>query len=653
MIREAIQLVVDRRDLPRDTARAVMDEMMAGSATPSQMASFITAVRMKGETKDELLGFALSMRERAQKVSAPENAVDLCGTGGDGARTFNISTAASFAVSANGIPVAKHGNRAISSSSGSADVLSALGIPVDLGPAGVERCLSETGIGFMFAPGFHQSMKNVMGTRREIGIRTFFNILGPMLNPAAVRRQLVGVYDPSMAPLIADVLAELGTERAMVVHGQGMDEITNLGQTQIVELDHGVTRAYQISPEDLGVDIADPEDLSGGSAMDNARTMLSILRGERSARADVVAMNSAAALVVSGRASDLQEGVDLARDALSSGAAFAKLKRFSDACADVEAESQLTCEVGKLRGRRILSRTLMQRARDITDDLVSQVSRSEEGRQIIRNLDEQLIRDPNVLSVLMMTRIKRMIQGKPSQATGATRSGSKLSEAIASAKGLAVIGEYKPRSPSSPPLEVPPSADRAADAYSTSGVAAVSVLAEEDFFGGGAELFMDMRSRIAMPMLFKDFVASEAHIGLARDSGANAVLLIAKALTCESLDDLVRASISNGVEPLVEVHDEVDLEKVSSCESYDSIDMIGVNGRNLSTLEVDIESAIRLRRSIVGGKTVVAESGMKQPSDLARLHGFDAVLIGSMFMHADNLEQIVNETVARAGEVSQ
>ncbi|UCE92226.1 MAG: anthranilate phosphoribosyltransferase [Methanobacteriota archaeon] len=651
MIRESIQLVVDGEDLPRDTAREVMDEIMSAMATPSQMASFITAVRMKGETRDELLGFALSMRERGIKVSAPRDAVDLCGTGGDGARTFNISTVASFVVSANGVPVAKHGNRAISSSSGSADVLSALGIPVDLDAGSVERCLSETGMGFMFAPGFHRSMRNVMATRREIGIRTFFNLLGPLLNPAGVRRQLVGVYDPSMAPLVAEVLAELGTEHAMVVHGQGMDEITNLGRTQVVELKHGETRTYQIAPGDLGVDIAEPEDLSGGSALDNARTMLSILRGERSARADVVAMNSAGALVVSGMASDLEEGVALARNALSSGAAFAKLERFSTVCADVEAESQLTCDVKQLRSRRVLPQTLKRRARDITDDLVSNISCSEEGKRILGNLDETLIRDPNVLSVLTMTRIKRVLQNQPRQAVSAARLGSKLSGAVASAEGIAVIGEYKPRSPSSPPLEVPPSVDRVADAYSGSGVAAVSVLAEEDFFGGGADVFMDMRSRVAMPMLFKDFVASEAQVDLASDLGADAVLLVAKALTRDSLDGLVRVSISNGMEPLVEVHDEVDLEKVSSCESYDSIDMIGVNGRNLSTLEVDIGHAVALRRQIDNGKTVIAESGVKRPSELARLHEFDAVLIGSMFMRAENLEQIVSETVASAAGV--
>ncbi|HUU07130.1 MAG TPA: anthranilate phosphoribosyltransferase, partial [Thermoplasmata archaeon] len=236
MIQEGIRLAAEGTALSVDLAEGIMDEMMSGKATPSQMASFLTAMRVKGETKDELLGFVKCMRSKAKRVSAPEGAVDLCGTGGDGARTFNISTVASFVVAACGVPVAKHGNRAISSRSGSADVLTALGIPITLAQADVERCVKETGIGFMFAPRFHESMRNVMATRREIGIRTFFNILGPMSNPADVKRQLIGVYDPRIARTVAEVMHDLGSERVMVVHGAGMDEITNTGPTKVVEL---------------------------------------------------------------------------------------------------------------------------------------------------------------------------------------------------------------------------------------------------------------------------------------------------------------------------------------------------------------------------------------------------------------------------------
>jgi anthranilate phosphoribosyltransferase len=653
MIREAIQLAVDRKDLSKEMAYAVMEEIMSGTATPSQMASFITAVRMKGETKDELLGFALSMRERARRVTAPENAIDLCGTGGDGLKTFNISTAASFVVSAGDVPVAKHGNRAISSSSGSADVLSALGIPVDLGPADVERCISGTGMGFMFAPGFHRSMKNVMDTRREVGIRTFFNILGPMLNPARVRRQLVGVYDPWMTTLVAEVLNELGTERAMVVHGQGMDEVTNLGRTHVVELVDGKMKTYDIAPEDLGIETAEATDIRGGSALDNARTMLSVLRGDRSPRSDVVAMNSAAALVVAGKAPDMKEGLELATDILSSGRALSKLEQFSEACIDIESKAQLTCNIEMLRNRRILPETLRTRAEDITNHLVSEMGKSREGKSLLRNLDEDLVRDPNVLSVLMTSRMKRVLDGIQVTTGTATRSVSSLSGAIAAAEGLAVIGEYKPRSPSSGALMVPPSIGTVADAYTRSGITAVSVLVEEEFFGGGVAAFSDMRSRVAIPMLFKDFVSSEAQVELARDVGANAILLIAKALTPDCLDELVRASVSEGIEPLVEVHDEIDLEKVSSCASYDSIEMIGVNCRNLQTLEVDMASAISLGRKIDDGKTVIAESGVNTPDDLRRLEGFDAVLVGSLFMRADDLEQTAKEMMLSAAEVAK
>ena len=653
MIREAIQLAVDREDLTSDMARTVMDEIMTGSATPSQIASFITAIRMKGESRDELLGFAVSMRERARTVRAPENAIDLCGTGGDGAKTFNISTAASFAVAAAGVPVAKHGNRAISSSSGSADVLSALGIPVSLGPSEVERCIAATGIGFMFAPEFHRSMRNVMGPRREIGIRTFFNILGPLLNPAGVKRQLIGVYDPALAPVIADVLRELGAKHAMIVHGSGMDEVTNLGRTDIVELVDGETRRYDIGPEDLGLAPADIEDLTGGVAMDNARTMISIFSGEQSPRADVVKMNSAAALVVSGRASDMREGFDIASDAISNGAALAKLRQFSAACVGIESEYQKGCEAGLLSGRRIMPNTLKTRARDMTRELESEICVSEEGQRLLENIDRSLIDDPSVLSVLTLSRMKSVCEGVGVAQTRRSQASRRLSDAITSAQSLAVIGEYKPRSPSSGALEVPPPLEEVAEAYTASGINAVSVLAEEEFFGGGADLFAHARSRLALPMLFKDFVSSKHQVSLARDLGADAILLITKALTTDALDELVRASVSEGLEPVVEVHDAVDIEKVASSSAYDSIEMIGINGRDLQTLAVSLGRAAELKPRIDDGKIVIAESGIKSPQDVKKLSGFDAVLIGTLFMQAEDIRTMAREIVQAAREVPQ
>lgn len=651
MIQEGIRLAVEGKDLTSEAARGAMEEMMSGAASPSQVASFLTAMRMKGETKDELLGFVRCMRSRAGKVQAPEGAVDLCGTGGDGLNTFNISTAASFVVAAAGAPVAKHGNRAVSSRSGSADVLSAMGIPVDLGCDGVERCMKDTCIGFMFAPEFHQSMRNVMRTRREMGVRTFFNILGPMANPASVRRQLIGVYDPMVASAMAEVLHELGTEHAMIVHGSGMDEVTNLGPTKVTELRRGKIIRYSISPGEFGLDLAEPHELAGGSALDNARTTLSILSGEESHRSDIVALNSAAALYVAGKAADIHQGLAIARKTLQSGNARAKLMEFHDSCTRLESEAQLEADVSQLRGRRAQPEVLKARCAEISADLVARISSTKNGTEGIERLDPDLMTNPTVLTVLTLNRLSRVLADPGERRIEYGRAKRKLSETVADAPGIAVIGEYKPRSPAASTMTVPPGAAEAAGAYSNSGLAGVSVLAEEDYFAGGANLFSELRPMIAMPMLFKDFVTCDRQVEIAHDVGADAILLVAKALRVEGLDELVRASVARGIEPLVEVHDEVDLEKVVSCKSYGLVDMIGINGRDLRTLDVSVERTIGMKEHVGDDKLVIAESGIRSPQDILSLKGFDGVLIGSMFMRSQAIGRTVEDAAAVARSV--
>ncbi|UCE81456.1 MAG: anthranilate phosphoribosyltransferase [Methanobacteriota archaeon] len=651
MIQEGIRLAVEGRDLSSDAASEIMEEMMSGSASPSQVASFLTAMRMKGETKDELLGFVRTMRSRAGKVRAPDGAVDMCGTGGDGVNTFNISTAASFVVAATGVPVAKHGNKAVSSRSGSADMLSAMGIPIDLGRDSVERCLHDTRIGFMFAPEFHKSMRNVMRTRREMGVRTFFNILGPMANPASVKRQLIGVYDPKVAPTMAEVLGELGAEHAMIVHGSGMDELTNLGPTEVTELREGNIVRYDLSPGEFSLDIAEPREIEGGSALDNARTTLSILRGEKSHRSDIVALNSAAALYVAGKVEDIHQGLSLARETIRDGSALTKLKEFHDASRRLESEAQREADISQLRGKRVQPEVLMERCSEISADLVDQITSTEGGPEAIGRLDPDIISNPTVLTVVTLNRLHKILTNPSELSKETVGKGGKLSEAISAASGIAVIGEYKPRSPSTSTLVVPPEVAETAEAYADSGVAGMSVLAEEDYFAGGATLFLEFRSKVAMPLLFKDFVTCEKQIEVAHDVGADAILLIAKALRAERIDDLVRASVSADIEPLVEVHDEIDLEKVTSCESYGLVDMIGINSRDLRTLDVNVERAIDIRKSIAEDKLVIAESGIRSPEDVRSLSGFDGVLIGSMFMNSPTIGRIVEEVTAVARSV--
>ncbi len=328
MIKEAIQTLISGRSLTSDEAASVMEEIMRGEATPAQFGAFVTALRLKGETVDEIVGLARTMRAKAMPVIFSEPVVDTCGTGGDGSHTFNISTAAAFVAAGAGLKVAKHGNRAMSSRCGSADVLEALGVKIDLNAEGVQRCLQEVGMGFMFAPAFHPAMKYAAGPRREIGIRTVFNILGPLTNPAGAKAQVMGVADGSLVEKLASVLGGLGCHHALVVHGEdGLDEITITGKTRVCELKDGNISSYDISPEDCGLLRADLDSLKGGSAADNAGLLREILSGTPGPQRDVVLMNAAAVLLAGDRVKTLPQGVALAGEVIDSGKALTKLEQ--------------------------------------------------------------------------------------------------------------------------------------------------------------------------------------------------------------------------------------------------------------------------------------------------------------------------------------
>ncbi len=324
----AINKLVGQEDLSEEEAAQTMRQIMEGGATPAQIAAFLTALRMKGETIAEVTGCARVMREKATHIHAPyPNVIDTCGTGGDGAQTFNISTTAALVAAGAGIPVAKHGNRSVSSRCGSADLLLELGVAIELTPAMAERCLAEVGITFLFAPLFHSAMKYAIGPRREIGVRTIFNILGPLTNPAGAKHQLIGVYARELIEPVARVLGNLGSTRAFVVHGaDGLDEITITGETQIAALEHGTVSSHIISPEEFGLVRAPLEALSGGSARENAEITLAVLTGERGPQRDIVLLNAAAAVMVAGAAEDLHAGLRLAAESLDSGAALEKLR---------------------------------------------------------------------------------------------------------------------------------------------------------------------------------------------------------------------------------------------------------------------------------------------------------------------------------------
>lgn len=323
-----MQKIVEGHDLSAEEAESLMGEIF-DKATDAQIGALLVAMRMKGESVPEIAGLARKMRSSAVRIHpcVAGKLVDTCGTGGDALNTINISTAAAIVTASCGVPVAKHGNYAVSSKCGSANVLSELGVNISPRPEEVEAAIESLGIGFMLAPLFHPAMKRVGQIRRELGMRTVFNILGPLTNPASAKAQVMGVYDPRLCEKLAQVLSLLGSERAMVVHGQGMDEIANTGETMVSELKRGSVKSYLLHPEDFGYPLARQEDISGGTPFENASKLVGVMKGERSPARDIVAMNSAAALYVADKATSLQEGAEMAEAALDSGQPLQTLKK--------------------------------------------------------------------------------------------------------------------------------------------------------------------------------------------------------------------------------------------------------------------------------------------------------------------------------------
>ncbi len=327
-LKPIIAKVAGGASLTRDEARGAFEILMSGEATPAQIGGFLMALRVRGETVDEIAGAVSVMRDKMLRVEAPEGAIDVVGTGGDATGTYNISTCAAIVVAGVGVPVAKHGNRALSSKSGAADVLAALGVKIDLAPAEVARCIREAGIGFMFAPAHHAAMKHVGPARVELGTRTIFNLLGPLSNPAGVKRQLLGVFAPQWVEPLAHVLRDLGTERAWVVHGAGgVDEISLAGPTKVAELKDGKVTTFEIAPADAGLPVMPLDAIRGGDAAVNALALRTVLAAKPTAYRSVVLINAAASLIIAGVAKDLREGVALAKASIDDGRAAERLAR--------------------------------------------------------------------------------------------------------------------------------------------------------------------------------------------------------------------------------------------------------------------------------------------------------------------------------------
>ena len=313
--------------LTQEEARGAFDIMMSGEATPSQIGGFLMALRVRGETVSEIAGAVGAMRARMLPVDAPADAIDIVGTGGDASGSYNVSTCTAFIAAGAGVTVAKHGNRALSSKSGAADTLAALGVNIEIGPDAISKCIREAGLGFMFAPAHHSAMRHVGPSRVELGTRTIFNLLGPLSNPGSVKRQLVGVFAPQWVEPLAHVLKDLGSEAVWVVHGDGLDEMTTTGVTNVAELSNGTVRTFEVTPEDVGLRRTTPDTLKGGDAKHNAAALKTVLSGEKNPYRDIAVLNTAGALVVAGTAPDLKAGVTQAEQSIDSGAALAVLDK--------------------------------------------------------------------------------------------------------------------------------------------------------------------------------------------------------------------------------------------------------------------------------------------------------------------------------------
>ena len=611
-VRAALAAIVDGRTLTTDEARLAMGAVMDGEATPSQLAALLMGLRMRGETVDELVGFATAMRERVVRVEAPEGAIDVVGTGGDGSGTFNISTTSALVVAASGVPVAKHGNRAMTSKSGSADVLDALGIRIDHDADSAGVSLRAVGFAFLFAPSYHPAMRHAGPTRREIGVRTAFNLIGPLTNPAGTTRQLIGVGAADIAPRIAEVAARLGTERTFVIHGDGVDELPLDDSGVLYDVGpEGVERRL-IKASELGLTSAKTARLAGGTPAENARMVESVLRGEPGARRDVVLLNAGAALLVAGAVERLEDGIDRAGLTIDAGLGTELLGKLREERRVADSAKAADASRGRRKGRRGDARmTLAERPRTKAGGVVHEIAarrRTDVGAEL-----DAIGRDG----------LRRALAAAPPPRSVVDR---------LAAPGLHLIAEVKRRSPSAGDIAASDDAVARARAYASGGASVISVLCEPHWFGGSIDDLRAVRAAVPVPVLAKDFVVDPRQLDLLRAAGADIVLLLAVLHPPARLAKLASQARDLGLEPLVEAHDAREIESALGTDAR----LIGINNRDLRTLDVDPEQAVRLRELVPGDRLAIAESGVRDASTVARWRatGFDAALVGEALMRS-------------------
>lgn len=593
-----LKTLVEGRNLSADAMRGAMHAIMSGDATAAQIGAFLVALRMKGETVDEIAAAAEVMRELARSVDVDgPHLIDTCGTGGDARGTFNISTAAAFVVAAAGGQVAKHGNRSVSSRCGSADVLEVAGVNLMLTAEQVADCIERIGVGFLFAPQHHSAMKHTIGPRRELGIRTLFNLLGPLSNPAGAPNQLLGVFAEVWVEPLAHVLHQLDSEHVLVVHAEdGLDEISIGAPTRVAELRHGRVDVYRITPEQFGFERASLEALKADGPRASLDIVRSVLDNRPGPARDIVTLNAGAAIYAANIEESLEHGIRRAAAMIENGSARGKF----------EALIELS------RSFSLSKRIMAQNPPDILRKILAR--KTEEVRERRRRLPLEALREhaqeasaPRGFYQALRHRVET---GKP-----------------------AVIAEIKKASPSQGVIREDFKPVEIALSYAEGGATCLSVLTDRDFFQGAEANLQLARAACPLPVLRKDFIIDPYQVYEARAIEADCILLIVAALEDERMQELVRLAQELGMDILVEVHDAGELER---CLALD-VPLVGINNRNLRTFETSLQTTLDLLDRIPSDRLIVTESAIHTPEDVAlmRENGVYAFLVGEALMRAE------------------
>ena len=586
-INEAVEKFSSGNSLKKNEIKEVFLSIMNNECNDAEIISFLMTLKTKGETVEEITGAAEVLREMSQKLKLnSQELVDTCGTGGDGQNTFNISTASAIVAAAAGVKIAKHGNKSISSKSGSSDLLEFSGINIDLDEEQAQKCFDDNGITFMFAPKYHKAMKNVANVRKNIKTRTIFNVLGPLSNPANAKYQILGVYDKKLILPIAKVIKGLGIKRAMVVHSEeGLDEISCEKDTYIAEVNENEISEYTINPKEFGLEVLSLESLKVDSVEESYKIFMNMLENKDETAVNIVSLNAGAAIYISGIKENLKEGIEFAKELIISGKA---LKKFEDLKKSMPE---------KLNTPKILEEILENKAKEVAD---------RKNKMTVQDLKE----------ITYMYSLKRDFKGA-------------LINKISKNKP-AVIAEIKRASPSLGELNMNIIPAKVAADFEAMGAACLSVLTDAKYFKGSGAILEMAKKGCGLPVLRKDFIIDEYQIDESVTMGADCILLIVSALDKTLLKNLYDAAKVRDLDVIVEVHDYSELESALEI----GCDIIGINNRNLHTFDVDLNTSVELVKYIKDDQLIIAESGIHNFEDVKKMNecGINTFLVGESLM---------------------